>query len=138
VPDSNISSEIKALEAIYSAINRGDISAALPFLDPEIERVEPPGFPTSGVYRGHADVLAHWSQGRSTWAEGSCAPERFVVAGEKVVALLHVHVRLKNATEWIDARIADVFTFRDGKVVQMRTFADRRLALEWAGVSGAV
>jgi hypothetical protein len=34
-------------------------------------------------------------------------------------------------------RIADVFTFRNGKAIQMPAFADRRQALDWAGVKGA-
>ena len=56
-----------------------------------------------------------------------------VVVGDKIVALLHVRVRLKNHTEWIDGRFADVHTFRNGKVIQVRTFGKRRDALEWAG-----
>jgi len=48
---------------------------------------------------------------------------------------LHVRVRLKDHTEWLDGHIADVFTFRNGKAVQFRTFADERQALEWAGAN---
>ncbi len=126
--------ETEVVREIYAAINRNDIPAALNFFDPQIERIEPAGFPASGVYRGHAEVEAHWSQARGTWVEGSCEPERCVVAGDKVIALVHVRVRLKNKTEWIEGRVADVFTFRDGKVIQMRTFAERREAFAWAGV----
>jgi ketosteroid isomerase-like protein len=50
---------------------------------------------------------------------------------------VHVRVRLKDSTEWHERRLADVFTFRDGKAIQMRAFADRRQALEWAGVKGS-
>jgi ketosteroid isomerase-like protein len=41
----------------------------------------------------------------------------------------HVRVRLKHETEWREGRIADVFTFRNGKAIQFRTFADKRQAL---------
>jgi len=30
-----------------------------------------------------------------------------------------------------DVRLADVYTFRDGKAIQMRAFADRDEALRW-------
>ena len=73
-------------------------------------------------------------QRRSTWAEGSCEPERFIVAGDKIVVFIHVRVRLKHETEWREGRIVDVYTFRNGKAIQFRTFADRQQALEWAGV----
>ena len=129
--------EIEAVKETYAAINRNDVPGALKALDPQIEWIEPPDFPTPGTYRGHAEVSAHISRGRGTWAEGACEPERFVVAGDKIVALLHVRVRLKDHTEWIDGRIADVHTFRNGKVVQIRTFGKRQDALEWAGTKGS-
>ncbi|HEV8593429.1 MAG TPA: nuclear transport factor 2 family protein, partial [Pyrinomonadaceae bacterium] len=91
-------------------------------------------FPGGGTYHGIEAVKAHMSAGRSTWAEGSCEPERFIVAGDKIVVLIHVRVRLKDHTEWIDSRIADVYTFRNGKAIQFRTFAEEQQALEWAGV----
>jgi hypothetical protein len=53
------------------------------------------------------------------------------------VVFLHVRVRLRDRLEWIDARMADVFTFRNGKVLQLRSFAEQREALEWAGVDAS-
>ena len=77
------------------------------------------------------------SQSRANWPEGNSEPERFIVAGDKIIVFVHVRVRLKDSTEWHERRLADVFTFRNGKAVQMRAFADRRQALEWAGVKGS-
>ncbi|HXH31106.1 MAG TPA: nuclear transport factor 2 family protein [Bacteriovoracaceae bacterium] len=132
---SNLTTETETLRKVYVAINRNDIPAALKFFDPQIERIEPLGFPSAEVYCGHAEVEAHLSLGRGTWAEGSCEPERFIVAGDKVKVFLHVRVRLKKNMEWVEGRFADGFTFRKGKVIQMRTFAERQQALEWAGVN---
>lgn len=128
---------IETLKAFYAAINRDDIPATLDFFDPQIERIEPAGFPLAGVYRGPAAVASHLTQGRGTWAEGSCEPESFVEANGKIVALLYVRVRLKNKTEWIDARFADGFVFREGQIIQMRTFAERPQALAWAGIESS-
>jgi ketosteroid isomerase-like protein len=58
-----------------------------------------------------------------------------VTAGDKVIVMLHVQVRLKDHSDWIDAHIADVFTFRDGRATQFRTFSDEEQALKWAGVN---
>ena len=124
--------EIEAVKETYAAINRNDIPGAVKAFDPQIEWIEPPDFPKPGTYRGHAEVMAQISKGRSTWAEGGCELERFIVAGDKIVAFVHVRVRLKDHTEWIDGRFADVHTFRNGKVVQIRTFGKRQEALEWA------
>ena len=132
-----LSDETEALREAYAALNRNDIPAMLNVFDPQIERIEPPEYPAGGTYRGHADVEAHLSKARQTWAEGSCEPEQFIVAGDKIVVFLYVRVRLKDNTEWIEGRLADVFTFRNGKAIQMRTFDDRRQALEWAGVKAS-
>ena len=104
-------------------------------LDPDIERVEPEGFPMSGTYRGLETVTAQFTQARSTWAEGACEPERILVTGDKIIVYVHVLVRLKDKTDWIDGRIVDVFTWRNGKAIEFRTFADEQEALEWAGVN---
>jgi hypothetical protein len=125
----------EAIREAYAALNRNDIPGFLAIFDPEIERIEPPGFPLSGTYHGLAAVTAHFEKARRTWAEGSCEPERVIVAGDRVVVLVHVRVRLKNETEWREGRVGDVFTFRNGKVIQFRTFADEKQALEWAGLA---
>ena len=126
--------ETEVLERFFAAVNRNDIQAITRDFDPEIVRVEPEGFPTSGTYRGIATVQAHVAKGRGTWAEGTCEPEKFLQKGDKVVACLHVHVRLKDSNEWIDARFADGFRFRDGKIIQYLTFGERAEALKWAGI----
>ena len=133
----SLAAETEALREAYAALNRNDIGSMFKAFDPQIERIEPPEWPAGGTYRGHADVEAHISKARETWAEGSCEPERFIVAGDKIVVFVYVRVRLKHNMEWVEARLADVYTFRNGKAIQMRAFADRRQALEWAGVKAA-
>ena len=129
--------ETAALREAYAALNRNDIPAMVKAFDPHMEWIEPDHYPRGGTHRGIAAVMALASHGRDTWAEGSCEPEQFIAAGDKLVVYVHVRVRLKDHTDWIDARLADVYTFRNGKAVQMRHFPDRRQALEWAGVNAS-
>jgi len=130
-----LSIETQALRDAYAALNRGDVEGFVAPLDAKIEWIEPVEYGKAGTYRGHAAVMAHASQARATWAEGTCEPEQFIVAGDKIVVFVHVRVRLKSETGWREGRIADVYTFRSGKAVQLRGFADRRQALAWAGAS---
>jgi ketosteroid isomerase-like protein len=129
-----MAAETEALRQAYAALNRNDIPAFASLFDPQIERVEFLGLPQGGTYRGLEAVTAHVATGRGTWAEGGCDPEQFIVAGDRIVVLVHVRVRLKHETEWREGRVADVYTFRNGKAIQFRTFADQREALAWAGV----
>ena len=124
--------ETEALREVYAALNRNDIPEAVKSFDLQIEWIEPLEYPAGGTYHGHARVKAHLSQARSTWAEGSCEPERFIVAGDKIIVFAYVRVRLKQEMEWREGSIADVYTFRNGKAIQMRHFPDRQQALEWA------
>lgn len=130
-----MSAETEALERYFAALNRNDMQAVLQDFDPAIVRVEPEGLPASGTYRGIEVVREHFAKARGTWAEGACTPEKFLTNGDKVVVYVHVRVRLKDATEWIEGRIADGFVFRDGKIVESLTFVERARALEWAGIT---
>lgn len=126
--------EVDVLQQFFAAINRNDMQAITKDLDPRIVRVEPDGFPTAGTYRGIAEVQRHVTTGRGTWAEGSCDPEKFLVNGDKVVVYLYAWVRKKGATDWMGGRFADGFAFRNGKITEYRSFAERAQALEWAGI----
>lgn len=135
-PSPSLAAETEALREAYAALNRNDIPAFVEIFDPQIERIEPADFPGDGTYHGLAAVTAHLSKARATWAEGSCDPQRFMVVGDRIIVFIYVRVRLKHETEWREGRIADVYTFRNGKAIQFRTFAEERQALEWAGVKG--
>jgi uncharacterized protein len=133
----SLEAETEALREAYAALNRNDVQGFVKVFDPRIERIEPADFPQGGTYRGLAAVTAHVSKGRGTWAEGGCEPQRFIVAGDRVIVVVDVRVRLKAETHWREGRIADVYTFRNGKAIQFRTFADERQAFEWAGVKAS-
>src|SRR6185295_3872239 len=133
-PTATLAAQTEALRAAYAALNRNDIPAFVQAFAPDIEWTDPPGSPESKTYHGLAAFQAHASQARAAWAEGSCEPERFITAGDKVIVFVHVRVRLKHETEWREGSIADVYTFRDGKVIRARVFTDRQQALDWAGV----
>ncbi len=94
--------------------------------DPQVERFEPPGF-SGGRFLGIDAFTEHTKRARGTWAEGACEPQRFITAGERIVVVAHVHVRLNGRTDWLDGDVTDVFTFRSGKVVQYcRSSTSRR------------
>ena len=59
---------------------------------------------------------------------------RRIAKGDKVVVYLHAWVRMKESNEWVGGRFADGFAFRDGKIVEYRTFAERAEARAWAGI----
>lgn len=129
------SPNLKAANELYQAINCNDIGCYLKLFDPQIVRIEFQGSPSEGIYRGLAELEANFKRGRDTWAEGSCSPEQFITSKDKLVVLVHVNVRLKDKSEWIDARIADGLKFRDGRIIEFRSFLEKEEALNWAGLN---
>jgi uncharacterized protein len=61
-------------------------------------------------------------------------PGRLIVARDKIIVFVHARTKPQGSAEWHEMRLTDVFTFRNGKAIQMRAFADRRQALEWVAV----
>jgi ketosteroid isomerase-like protein len=123
---------ITALRAAYAAFNRGDVDAAVEPLDTQIEWREPAEFPGGGTYHGREGAKQYLAQSRAAWAEVISEPEQFIPAGNRIVVFVHARVRPKNGNEWQEVRLADVYTFCNGKAIQMRAFADRQEALRWA------
>jgi hypothetical protein len=118
--------------AFYQALNQNDLEAALKLFDPHVVRREFEGSPSGGIFRGLSELKANFTQGRSTWAEGSCSPEEFISCRDKLVVIAHVRVRLKDKTEWIDGHVADGFAFKDGKISEFHSFLKKEEALAWA------
>jgi ketosteroid isomerase-like protein len=129
---------ITTLRGAYAAFNRGDIEAAVEPLDPQIEWIEPAEFPGGGSYHGREGVRRYLTQSRAAWAEVISEPERFISARNRIVVFVHARVRPKESNEWQDVRLADVYSIRDGKAIEMRAFADRQEALRWAGAKDPV
>lgn len=132
-----LAAETNALREAYAAFNRNDVPAFGQVLDPQIEWIEPVEFSGGGTYRGRDVVLAHLAKSREAWAEGSCEPQRIIIAGDRIVQFVFVRVRLKHETQWRAGQVVEVYTFRDGKVIQVHIFADSQQALEWAGVQAS-
>jgi ketosteroid isomerase-like protein len=130
----DLAQAILVLRGAYAAFNRGDIDAAVEPLDAQIAWTEPAEFPGGGTYHGREAAKRYLAQSRSSWAEVSSEPERFITAGNRIVVYVHARVRPKNSNEWQEVRLADVYTIRDGKPVEMRAFSDRKEALRWAEV----
>jgi uncharacterized protein len=129
---------IDTLRAAYAAFNRGDIEAAVQGLDPRVEWSEPPEFPGGGTYHGVAGVKAYLARSRNAWADVHSHPERLIPVGDRIVVFVHARVRAEGSDAWQEVRLADVYTFRDGKVVHMQAFADRDEALRAVGIEVGV
>ncbi|HUE44214.1 MAG TPA: nuclear transport factor 2 family protein [Candidatus Sulfotelmatobacter sp.] len=123
---------IAILRAAYAAFNRGDIAAAVQSLDPQIDWSEPTEFPGGGTYHGREGAKQYLTNSRASVAEVISEPEQFIPAGDRIVVFVYARVRSKDSSTWQEIRLADVYLFRDNTPIQMKAFADRQQALQWA------
>jgi len=69
----------------------------------------------------------------SAWAEVNSEPERFIIAGNRIVVFVRPRVRPEGCNHGQDVSLADVHTVRNGRVVEMQAFAGRQEALRGVG-----
>jgi uncharacterized protein len=119
----------------YEAFNAGDIEASLNILHPEIEwhTYIVPG-PGGGTYHGHDGVRELWADARRIFGEFKNVPEQVFDAGDRVVAFVRVEGVGRESGVAVTARIAHVYSFRDGMVCCVESFEDRDEALRAAGI----
>ncbi|MDT5147268.1 MAG: uncharacterized protein QOC58_1913 [Mycobacterium sp.] len=100
----------------YDAFTAGDLEAALNVFDDSAEWIINGESMIGGTYRGKAELAELFMRlsEKSTQVE----TKRFLADGEVVMVLTQVTVGAETADE------ADVFEFRDGKVVKVHSFGD--------------
>jgi len=108
---------VEIVEALVAASQRGDWEAALEKYDPAVEldmRLMPGGDLTVGR-EAVRSFFTHWF---GTWDRLEIKPERFIDAGENIVAVLRIAGVGKGSRIETSMRTADVMTVRNGKVVR--------------------
>ena len=103
----------------YACWNAEDLGGVLDAFDPDAE-FRPILVPllTREIYRGHDDITRWFTELRERWAEFKVDVEQVTEVGDGVVSIISL-VATDEAGERLDARIATLFTFRDGRIAVM-------------------
>ena len=103
------------------------------FLDPRIEWL-PVADSLLAVesYRGFDGVRRFWGEFLSTWESYRVEPLRFYDAGDQVAVVVHIVGRTHELE--VDDTRSSLLTLRDGRIVQVQSFADPDGAREAAGL----
>lgn len=129
---------VEIVRGAQEAFLAGDIEAALDALDPEIEwhatigGIDDP----SRVARGRDEVVQAFADYFEVWERLEMSAERYIDAGPDDVVVFHHEVAKGRASGVVvETDSATIQTVRNGKVVRVRSYLDRRQALEVAGLS---
>jgi ketosteroid isomerase-like protein len=121
----NVESFTRGIEAW----NRDDFDAWIDLIDPEVEWIT-----LVETYRGHAGARQAWE----TLKSGGVGTVRFDDIrdlGESVLALGEVETTGPTTRLDFTGELAQLLTYRGGKVVRWRSFRSHAEALEAAGLS---
>jgi ketosteroid isomerase-like protein len=123
---------VEIVQSIFASWTEGDFSSA-DWADPEIEFRSIAEY---GETHGVAAMAKRWRGWLTAFEHFSSHAEEYLEAGDRVLVM----TRFRGAGRGSDAPIGDfpgacLFTLREGKVVRLVLFTDRREALEAAGLS---
>jgi uncharacterized protein len=126
--DARLASD--AMRRGYEALNRRDFTTMVESFDPDVEWHDAPQLPGSGVYRGPERIVAEIESFLEIWEEFRIELVEVIPAGDRLVAVAGFRVRGRGSKLPLEGTVAHVWTWRDGKVVQMQAFMSREEALE--------
>ena len=118
----------------YEAFNRGDLEGALAVFHPEIvwHTYLVPG-PGGGTYHGYEGVRELWSDARNIFGDFRNEPERLICVGDRLLVMVRICGWGKESGVAVEAKIAHIHTFEEGKVVRVESYEDREEALALLG-----
>jgi uncharacterized protein len=126
---------VEIVRRAYEAWNSGDPEAAMALLDPQVEWTLPAHFPDAETWRGREQVVEGLRTVSTSWDSLRLEVKELIEAGDRVVALVHIHGRaavtgLDLAGMGVDAHL---WTLRAGRVVAVRMYGGTDEALAEIG-----
>ena len=127
------SEQLAAVRRFADVFNRREFDALLEDVDAEVELHEWPLAPGARSYRGPAEIRQAFDSWFESWEWMQVEVEDMVESGERVLVTLHQRAQGKGSAAEVEVRSFNVYEFRDGKLVCIRLFTERELALEAFG-----
>ena len=115
------------LRRAYAAFNEG---AGLDWtlFDPAIQHDQTKGLFLDGVFYGPEGVRAAIEEVQSDWEDLSYEPLEVLRLGDRVLVLLRMTARVRDSQAELDAQVAHVWEFRDGRAVRWDVYGDHESA----------
>jgi ketosteroid isomerase-like protein len=125
---------VEIVRAAFDALNRADTDAVLKHAAPDFELDWSRAVgPQHGVF-GRDEALGLLREFDEPWESVRRDVDEFIEAGEQVVTPITSNHRGRDGIE-LQARVAMVWTIRDGAISKATFYQERQEALEAAGLS---
>jgi ketosteroid isomerase-like protein len=113
------------------AANREDIAAIIALTHPDIEFVALVADVEGRTYHGYDGIRQYFVDMHDAWIESEYEVEDLIdAASDRVVALVRWRAAGRTSGIRVDAPLAAVYSFRDGRIYRMIVFQSRADALQ--------
>ena len=125
---------VEIVRRMWEAWRGDDPLSALSFYDPDVEW-DGTNLPDGKIARGHEAIVDHLVRWAEMWDEWTAKPEQFIDAGGDNVIVVFRETGRSDSGLHMEARHAELYTVRHGKVVYRKGFSDPDEALKATGLS---
>jgi uncharacterized protein len=127
-----VTENIKTVQALYGAFQRGDVGTIISLLAPDVVWSEPdnPLNPSAGTRRGHEGFLEWLRIGRNAEDILALEPRQFLAGSDTVAVLGYSKCRAKPTGRIYETEFVHVITFTNGKIARFQEFFDTYAAAE--------
>jgi uncharacterized protein len=109
----------------FAAYARGDMQGLLALFAEDIEWIVPgEGLPFAGTYRGLAEVEGFFQKISEMLEVSLFEPREFVAQGDRILVVGFERETVKATNRTFEEHWVFVFTFRNGKVTNVREYFD--------------
>ena len=113
---------LRVVQTIYEAGARGDINTALAQYHPDCAVHEPDSLPFGGLWQGPAGIGQVLGVAFQVFDRFEPRPQTFIADGERVAVLVDLTVRVRSTGQELTMPLLELYTVRDGQVVEFRPF----------------
>ena len=127
---------VEIVREVVESFRGGDQTTTARLVDPEVEFHGTVGGLEEGrIAHGQSQIDQTFeAEDLEAWEERRLEAEEFIDAGDNVVVLLHEYRRGRGSGVELETDTAVVVAVRDGRVIRVQGYMDRRAALEAAGL----
>ena len=128
---------VEVVRRIYALLDQGDAAAAWDLVPPDFVFDFSRRLINPETFHSREEARAFYLREQENWADGTWwEPEQLIDAGDEVLAFIRTGGRGKASGVAVEARVWNLWTFRDGQPVGLTYFGDdRAAAFEAAGLS---
>jgi uncharacterized protein len=116
---------VRIVKEAFAAFGRGDIQGLLALFAEDIEWITPgEGLPFAGTHRGQAGMAGFFQKVSERLEFSLLEPREFVAQGDRVLVVGFSRGRVKATNRAYENNWIIAFTFRNGKVTNVREYID--------------